>query len=306
MFRVRKQVNYSEELISKYCKNKVTIAFLDTGIGGHPDLINGGRLLDFRDFVHGHENCYDDSGHGTHVCGIACGNGLLSSGYYKGIAPSAELVVGKVLDRKGDGRMEDMVQGLEWVMKNRKRYRIRILNISMGIGALKEKEREKMLLDTLREVCSQGIIVICAAGNTGPGEGSISLLGNSEEVITVGCHDGEYLKEKAKRCETYSGRGSRFDRVRKPDIVAPGTDIISCNSKCRKTMNGYVSAYTTKSGTSMATPIVAGAAALLVQKDPSISAMQVKRKILYSAVDLGEHWTKQGWGMLNIAKMLED
>lgn len=306
MWRVRQQVNYSEELINKYCTNKVTIAFLDTGIGRHPDLTGNRRLLAFRDFVHGHEACYDDSGHGTHVSGIACGNGLLSAGYYKGIAERADLVVGKVLNRKGDGRMEDMVKGLEWVMQNRRKYRIRVLNISMGIGDLKEKERETILLDALREVCNAGIIVVCAAGNTGPGEGSISVLGSLEDVITVGCHDGEYLKDKIKRCETYSGRGSRLERVRKPDVVAPGTDIVSCDVKCHKAMNGYVSTYITKSGTSMATPIVAGAAALLVQKEPMISASEVKRKILYSAVDLGEHWTKQGWGMLNIAKMIED
>lgn len=306
MWRVRRQVNYSEEFTHKYCKNKVTIAFLDTGIGAHPDLTGGGRLLSFRDFVHGQEACYDDSGHGTHVCGIACGTGSLSSGYYKGIADTADFIVGKVLDRKGDGRMEDMVKGLEWVLENRKKYRIRVLNISMGIGDLKEKEREKLLLDTLREVCTAGIIVVCAAGNTGPEEGSISVLGSLEDVITVGCHDGEYLKDKIKRCETYSGRGGRLERVRKPDVVAPGTDIVSCNVKCHKTMNGYVSTYTTKSGTSMATPIVSGAAALLVQKEPLISASEVKRKILYSAVDMGEHWTKQGWGMLNIAKMMED
>lgn len=306
MYRVRRQVNCSDELIQKYRTNKVTIAFLDTGIGGHPDLIRNGRLLAFRDFVHGQEMYYDDSGHGTHVCGIACGSGFLSSGYYKGIVPTADIVVGKVLDRKGDGQMEDMVKGLQWVVENRKRYHIRVLNISMGIGDLREKEREDTLIKALQEVCRCGIIVICAAGNTGPGEGTISILGNLEDVITVGCHDGEYLKEKAKRCEVYSGRGSRFDRIHKPDVVAPGTDIISCNVKCRKTMNGFVSTYTAKSGTSMATPIVAGAAALLVQKEPLITAAEVKRKILYSAVDLGEHWTKQGWGMLNIAKMMED
>lgn len=306
MFRVRKQVNYPEELIRNSCTGKVTIAFLDTGIGKHPDLTGGHRLLAFKDFVHGQETAYDDSGHGTHVCGIACGNGELSLGYYKGIAPTADMVVGKVLDRKGDGRMEDMVSGLEWILENRKRYRIRVLNISMGIGDLREKEREQRLLKALKAVCDCGIIVVCAAGNTGPAEGSISILGNMEAVITVGCHDGEYLKDKRKRCETYSGRGNPFDRVHKPDVVAPGTDIISCNVKCHKTMNGYVATYMTKSGTSMATPIVSGAAALLVQKNPYISAAEVKQKIMYSAQDLGEHWTKQGWGMVNIAKMMED
>ena len=102
----------------------------------HPDLY--GRPVCFRDFVGGRNLPYDDNGHGTHVCGILCGNGRLSGGKYRGMAPGASLVVGKVLDENGDGKVEAMLAGMDWVLKIRTRYRIRILNISVGIGSMEE------------------------------------------------------------------------------------------------------------------------------------------------------------------------
>lgn len=90
---------------------------------------------------------------------------------------------------------------------------------------------------------------------------------------------------------------------RKPDVVAPGTDIISCSGRFTRTPSGYRSAYTRKSGTSMATPIVSGAAALFLQKFPYMSNEQVKRQMIYSARDMGDDWNKQGWGMLNVEEM---
>ena len=91
---------------------------------------------------------------------------------------------------------------------------------------------------------------------------------------------------------------------RKPDVVAPGTDIVSCDVKCRRGSSGeYQRAYTKKSGTSMATPIVSGAVALYLQKYPFMNNEQVKRKMIYSAKDMGDSWNKQGWGMIDVEKM---
>lgn len=304
MQRVRKQIEAEWEQRERWMEEAVTVAVLDTGIGRHPDLT--GRLVCFHDFVKQRNLMYDDNGHGTHICGILCGNGYLSEGIYRGIAPNTRLLVGKVLDGNGDGMTENMLAGLDWVLENRYRYGVRILNISVGIGSLNRIDKEVALRRKMEEVWDSGIIVVCAAGNKGPQDGSISSVGGSDKVITVGCHDGNFCKDNPRRCETYSGRGEFASNRRKPDIVAPGTDILSCNVNCVKSHGKIRNAYIAKSGTSMATPIVSGAIALLLQKYPEMDNEAVKRKLTYTATDLGDPWNKQGWGMVNVRRMLQD
>lgn len=301
MLRVREQIGCYESENKSFGK-PVTIAFLDTGISPHPDFDN--RIIGFKDFLYGESKAYDDSGHGTHVCGIAAGDGRLSNGKYRGIAPNSFILMGKVLDKNGDGSADTMIQGLNWILEVKDKYQIRILNISIGIGSLKDEGKKRDLIEKVEAVWDSGIVVICAAGNLGPKQGSISPLGVSSKVITVGCHDGEFFSDRMNRCETYSGRGPTEFCIKKPDIVAPGTDIVSCCNKYIKILNGYQEAYYMKSGTSMATPQVAGAAALLLEKNENLDNDMIKRKILFSATDLNEPWVKQGWGMLNIKKML--
>ena len=308
MQRVRTQIACPEPDI---CSGKpVTIGFLDTGVARHPDFEN--RILVFRDFVNKKDSCYDDSGHGTHVCGIAAGDGRLSEGKYRGIAPESLLAIGKVLNEEGDGLADHMIAGLNWFLEIKEQINLRIINISIGLGNLKDRQKKQELIAKVEEAWQRGILVVCAAGNLGPAKGSISPLGASRRVVTVGCHDGNFFGENANRCETYSGRGPSKDAIRKPDLVAPGTEIISCNAhfyyqRKRRYVHTIqaVNAYTAKSGTSMATPMVSGAAALLLQKNPGLNTEQIKKKLLYSATDLGEPWTKQGWGMLNIRRALE-
>lgn len=302
VYRVREQTGCSSVAQSGGGKG-VTVAVLDTGVARHPDL--AGRILDFKDFINGSRAVYDDSGHGTHVCGIIGGSGYLSRGRYRGMAPEVGLIVGKVLDEKGDGTVDAMLQGIEWVQHNSEQYKIRVLNISVGIGQLIEAEKEEILKEKLEELWRKGILVVCAAGNNGPAYGSLSAIGRSRLLITVGCHDGAYFQNNPNRCASYSARGGRFDTMKKPDIVAPGTEIISCNGACRKSMRGYINAYIAKSGTSMATPVVSGALALLLQKHPEYDNETAKRKLLFSADDLQEPWYQQGWGMINVAKMME-
>ncbi|MCI9338099.1 MAG: S8 family peptidase [Lachnospiraceae bacterium] len=297
MQRVRKMV--AGEVPERMDGGGVTVAVLDTGIGPHPDL--QGRTAHFRDFVGHRKDRYDDSGHGTHVCGILCGSGALSGGRLRGIAPGVRLVVGKILDERGDGTTEAMLEGLDWVLGLRREYDIRIVNISVGIGSLREWEKEWLLQKKIEELWYRGILVVCAAGNKGPKEGSISAVGG-KCVVTVGCYDGSFSMGNPRSCERYSGRGISGSPVRKPDLVAPGTDIYSCNLRFQR---GLGRPYVAKSGTSMATPMVSGAAALAFQKYPGMTNEECKQRLQFSATDLGLAWNRQGWGLLNIGRLLD-
>ena len=303
MLRVREQVGCSEELVASCGSRGVTVAVLDTGVAYHPDFDN--RIIAFKDFVNGRKGLYDDSGHGTHVAGCLCGSGVLSAGKYRGIAPRSNLVVGKVLDENGDGHIESMSEGINWILEKQREYDIRILNISIGMGETSNEERMKSLLELVDEAWKSGLIVVCAAGNMGPEPMTISPLGARKEVITVGCHEGGYFGNRKHLCEDYSGRGPSPFVIKKPDIVAPGTDIISCNARIEKRGRFYRNGYIAKSGTSMATPIVSGGLALLLQKYPFYSNERAKQKLLYTARDLNEPWNKQGWGMIQIDRLLK-
>jgi len=280
----------------------ITVAVLDTGIGYHPDFDR--RILAFRDFLHGKFPNYDDSGHGTHVAGCIAGSGFASSGKHKGMAPNSRLVIGKVLDEQGDGNIEEMINGIEWVLENRTRFNIRILNISIGMSESTGKDRMMKLLRVVEDAWNEGLVVVCAAGNMGPNLMTLSPLGAIRKVITVGCNEAGYFGNRKSLCEHYSGRGPSPFNVKKPDIVAPGTDILSCNIHIEKRGNSFRNAYITKSGTSMSTPIVSGALALLLQKYPYYNNEQAKSKLISSATDLKQAWNKQGNGMLNVSKLL--
>lgn len=303
MDRVRKRIHLDEVRESRLQRGHITIAVLDSGMGRHPDL--AGKCIAFRDFVNGQEGVYDDCGHGTHVCGILCGSGELSRGKYRGILPGAGLVVGKVLNEKGEGRADTMLEGLEWIWRNCKRLDIRLLNISVGIGNLKSSQKHQKLKEMLEKLWEAGVVVVCAAGNKGPGENSISAIGGSDRVITVGCFDDRVDEKEHENCALYSGRGSLNSVYRKPDLVAPGTGLVSCCHRVHWNGKGYEEAYMEQSGTSMSTPLVTGCAALLLQREPYLRNEQVKDRLHYSAEDLGQPWNMQGWGMLHAKRLLD-
>ena len=286
------------------------VAVLDTGIGYHPDFDN--RVIAFRDFLHARFASYDDSGHGTHVAGCIAGSGFASNGKHKGMAPYSKLVVGKVLDKKGDGNVEEMINGIEWVLENKSRFNIRILNISIGMSESTNKERMERLLNIVNTAWCEGLIVVCAAGNMGPDLMTLSPIGAVRKVITVGCNEAGYFGNRRYLCEHYSGRGPSNAvikkggiRLIKPDVVAPGTDIISCNLGIKKYGGKFRDAYTKKSGTSMSTPIVSGALALLLQKRPYLNNEQIKKILLESALDLRQPFSKQGHGLVHVGRLFE-
>jgi serine protease AprX len=300
-----------------YLGKDVGVAIVDTGIALHKDFVEGGnRVTAFVDFINHRQEPYDDNGHGTHVAGIIGGNGYSSKGKYKGVAPECNLIGVKVLDHRGDGNISDVLAGLQWVMDNRRRYNIRIVNISVGTSSKDNLDENSLLVQGVNAVWDNGIVVVVAAGNNGPGPMSISTPGISRKVITVGSSDDNVAVEVfgSGRSKDYSGRGPTPFCIKKPDIVAPGSNIISCNisrystryksGELRFSSSESPMMYTIKSGTSMATPVVSGAIALLLSAHPALTNREVKLRLRGCAVDLGQHWEKQGWGLLNIRKLL--
>jgi serine protease AprX len=319
------QMNRVSEIIESrwahehgYLGNGVGVAIVDTGIALHKDFVEGGnRVVAFRDFINEREEPYDDNGHGTHVAGIIGGSGYSSKGKYIGVAPACNFIGVKVLDHRGDGNISDVLAGLQWIIDNRSKYNIRIVNISVGTTSKDNLDENSLLVQGVNAVWDSGIVVVVAAGNNGPGPMSISTPGISRKVITVGSSDDNVAVEVfGNKTKDYSGRGPTPYCIKKPDIVAPGSNIISCNinrfftrsrnSSIHLNTSDSPMMYTIKSGTSMATPVVSGAIALLLSAHPELTNREVKLRLRNSAVDLGQRWEKQGWGLLNVRRLLEE
>lgn len=278
--------------------NGITIAVLDSGIVARNDFITPkNRILTFRDFVYGRNELYDDLNHGTHIAGILASNKRVEPDDYVGIAPLANLVVLKVLDKNGTGTRRNLMQAVNWIMNNAKQYNIRIVNISMGALEAEINEENDDIVVAVNELWDYGIVVCCAAGNGGPDSHSIVSPGTSRKVITVGAATmGENRYAGGYTKNTFSSRGPTKSCIMKPELVAPGYHIFSCSN----TKNGYEY----KNGTSMATPMVSGAIALLLEQEPDLTNQQVKLRLYHSCRDLGTTKQLQGWGMLNIRRLL--
>ncbi len=270
-----------------YTGKDIGVCFLDTGIADHPDF--KGRIQVFTDFIAGKKNPYDDNGHGTHVAGILCGDGSVSGGKYKGVAPDCRIIAVKVLDRFGNGNKEDVLRAFQWILQNYRKFRIRIVNISVGT-VYKTRCDHHILIQGVEELWDQGLVVVAAAGNQGPKPGSITAPGSSRKVITVGSSD------MLVGNTAVSGRGPTFECVCKPDLVAPGNHITSC-------MPG--GGYGIKSGTSMSTPLVSGAIARMLEKDPLLTNVEIKMMLRDSADDMGLPGNQQGWGKFNFKRFME-
>lgn len=290
MYRVRKLINCNYAHQRGITGKHICIAIIDSGIYPHKDFtFPQNRLLHFMDFNHEHilhTPPYDDFGHGTHVAGIACGNGLLSQGRYMGIAPDSLIISIKALDKNGNCTLSNMTKAVNWVCRNKNLYNIKILNLSFGSNYDYDFPESTAMLKAIEAAWSLGITVVAAAGNSGPHKGSITFPGTSKKIITVGSSD------TPGSGRIYSGCGPTRECIKKPDITAPSNNITSCLSG---------GSYISKNGTSMSVPIVSGAIALILQAVPGITNKEIKRLLLERSIPAQ---TSEAAGMLDIRRLL--
>lgn len=259
---------------NRFSREDVVIAIIDTGIDtGHQDLT--GKVIAWKDWVNGRTSPYDDHGHGTHVAGIAAGRGAANAAY-TGVAPGASLVGLKVLNSAGSGSLSDVQAAVEWCIANKDAYNIRI--ISMSLGTSQSSDGTDGVSQAVNRAVDSGIVAVVAAGNSGPARYTVGAPGAAARAITVGAMADP--GEKGFSLASFSSRGPTRDERTKPDIAAPGVAIMAPKANSG---NGYA-AY---SGTSMATPFVAGTAALILDADPSLTPAQVREILVTTAQDWG-------------------
>lgn len=292
MYRVKNIVHARNVYEEGYTGKGINIAVIDTGIYPHREL--EGRIEYFRDYVNARKDAYDDNGHGTHICGIigCCGN--CNKDGISGMAPQAGIFAFKVLDENGNGRTSDVINALNWVLENHQKYKIRLLNFSIGFLPKANLEEQRKLLKLIDELWDDGVIVVAAAGNNGPSESTVTVPGISRKVITVGACD-DHKSNSIKK--NYSGKGPTNCCIVKPEILAPGTYIVSLSNE----NNGYMS----KSGTSMAAPVVCGALALALEKEPELTPGMIKLYLYESAERTSYNKGIGSWGILNTDKLID-
>ena len=284
----------------------VTVAVIDTGIAPHKDLSDvktgQSRIIGFKDFVNGKTEPYDDNGHGTHCAGDVGANGASSSGKNVGPAPDASLVGVKVLSGSGSGSFSNIIQGIQWVVENKDKFNppIRVVSMSLGGTATKPSDDDPVC-QAVEAAKNKGLVVLIAAGNSGPTPKTIGSPAIEPSIITVGSfNDRGTVDRKDDDMSRYSSIGPTIDGLVKPDIVSPGQNITSLRPG---------GGYTTMSGTSMATPVAAGLVADMLEANPSLTPDKVKEILMGTAEDRGLDPNMQGAGYIDggkaIAKALE-
>ena len=270
----------------------VVVGVIDSGVDyTHPDL-GGGYGPSFKviggyDFVNDDDDPRDDNGHGTHVAGIIAANGEV-----KGVAPDARIMAYKVLDAGGGGWDSDVIQALERACDPdgdpMTDDAVDVVNLSLGGPGTPDDP----LSQAVDNAFAAGVLVVVAAGNEGHAGGrTIGSPGCARNALTVGASDD------AERIASFSSTGpTDFTHAIKPDLVAPGVAI-------RSTFPG--GAYATLDGTSMASPHVAAAAALLLQQEPSLTAALLKSRLMLSSRDIGASLYAQGSGRLDLPAALD-
>ncbi|WP_189933825.1 S8 family peptidase [Streptomyces aurantiogriseus] len=284
------QIGAPRAWASGYDGTGVKIAVLDTGIDAtHPDLKD--QVIAARNFSTA-TGTDDRFGHGTHVASVAAGSGVKSGGKYKGVAPGAKLLNAKVLDDSGFGDDSSIIAGMDWAAEQG----ADIVNLSLG--GPDTPQLDPMEAEVNKLSAEKGILFAIAAGNAGPQ--TVGSPGSADAALTVGAVDGK------DKLAPWSSTGPRVgDGAIKPDVTAPGVDITAASaagSVIAKEEGEKPAGYVTLSGTSMATPHVAGAAALLKQQHPRWTSAELKGALTASAQGGAYTPFQQGAGRIQVDK----
>ncbi|MBD0417657.1 S8 family serine peptidase [Streptomyces sp. TRM S81-3] len=262
----------------------VTVAVLDSGVdAGHPDL--DGRIAQSRSFIAG-EEVDDRHGHGTHVTSTVGGSGAASDGKEKGVAPGATLAVGKVLNDQGSGSESEIIAGMEWAARD-----VGADIVSMSLGSTEPSDGTDPMAQAVNTLSREtGALFVIAAGNTGA-PSSIGSPGAADAALTVGAVDS------ADEAAWFTSAGPRYgDNALKPDLSAPGVGILAARSRLSEGSGDY----TSMDGTSMATPHVAGVAALLAEQHPDWTGAQLKDALMSTSKRLDASAYRLGAGRLSV------
>ncbi|HZF89681.1 S8 family serine peptidase [Streptomyces sp.] len=266
----------------------VTVAVLDTGVdASHPDL--AGRISVSRSFIEGEnpgEGVADRNGHGTHVASTVGGSGAASGGAERGVAPGAALAVGKVLGDQGSGSESRIIAGMEWAARE-----VGADIVSMSLGSTGPSDGTDPMAQAVNTLAEEtGALFVVAAGNTGA-PSSIGSPGAADAALTVGAVDS------ADRAAPFTSAGPRHgDHALKPDLSAPGVGILAA----RSSLSAGSGAYTAMSGTSMATPHVAGVAALLAEQHPDWTGARLKDALMSTSAPLDASAYTLGAGRVGV------
>lgn len=291
------QIGAPQAWAAGYDGTGVTVAVLDTGIDpDHPDL--AGQIAGTENFTD-EQSVVDGNGHGTHVAATLAGTGAASGGSFRGVAPGADLLVGKVLGRGGTGLTSWIIDGMEWAADQG----ADVVNLSLGTGSASSgTDPLSRAVDRLTD--SHDVLFVVAAGNTGPEASSVNGPGAAAAALTVGAVD------KQDQLAEFSSRGPvRSNQRIKPEITAPGMAIVAARAAGGSDMGGEAEPvddhYARASGTSMATPHVAGAAAIVAQQHPDWDPTALKAALVGAALPQdGSTAYEQGGGRVDIARAI--
>ena len=269
----------------------VGICVIDTGIDPAHEQIQP-RTVTFKDFIGTRSTAYDDHGHGTHVASIAAGDGVggTSAATFAGVAPAAGLWAAKVLSSSGSGSNDGVAAGVQWCAAQ---SGVRVLSMSLGDDA--GGDGTDVVSLAVDNAVAAGDVAVVAAGNAGDGARTIAAPGTAAGAITVGAvaeHSnpvGTDRHDDGIWLAAFSSRGPTVDGRAKPDVTAPGVTVRAADA-------GTASGYVTFSGTSMATPYVAGAVALGLEAAPQATPANVRSALTATTLDAGAPGVDNEWG----------